>query len=295
MIDIISILDEYNIEYRTTGKNVTRGWVEINCPFPQCSDPSYHLGINMKSGLFHCWICGEKGSMEKLVQKIAGVPSWKAKQITKDFDINFQEKEEEKSIVEKVEWPKGIEKGFPDMHRQYLKSRGFNPDFLIKKYQLKACLHLGDKFAYRIIVPVIIDGKIVSLVGRDITGKQQMKYWNLPNELSMIDTKDCLYNIDTVKDKVLIVEGIFDAWSVGDGCVATLGTEYTLNQLRLLYEKDVKEAFVMYDPDATKKAYKLGHTLSSFIPRVEVIELDDKDPADMGKEKIIKLKKEIGL
>ena len=57
MFDVISFLEEYNIDYTTSGKNVTSGWVEINCPF--CGDdPSYHMGVNLSSGLYHCWICG---------------------------------------------------------------------------------------------------------------------------------------------------------------------------------------------------------------------------------------------
>ena len=42
--DIISYLENRGVSYWTEGKNVTDGWVNINCPFSP--DPSNHLGIN---------------------------------------------------------------------------------------------------------------------------------------------------------------------------------------------------------------------------------------------------------
>jgi len=62
MIDIISLFENNDIEFYSSGKNNSRGWVELNCPF--CgNDPSFHLGVNLSSGIFHCWICGAKGGI----------------------------------------------------------------------------------------------------------------------------------------------------------------------------------------------------------------------------------------
>jgi DNA primase len=295
MFDVISFLEEYNIDYTTSGKNVTSGWVEINCPF--CGDdPSYHMGVNLSSGLYHCWICGAKGGSEKLIQKLLGISFSKVHKIISDFEINiYEQAEAEKSKAEKIYFPKGFENHFPEMHINYLTKRRFDHKKLIQKYGIKAYLHLGREFAYRIVVPIIMDNQIVNFVGRDVTEKSKEKYINLKNEKAIIPLKNCLYNIDSVKDTAIIVEGIFDAWRIGDGCVATMGVEYTVHQLRELYEKELKKAFIMYDHDALKKAYKLGNILSTFIPRVEVIELEHGDPADMKEEEVSELLKEIKI
>ena len=57
--DIINYLENREIDYHKAGeKNVGKGWININCPF--CDDPSWHLGINLKSKFFNCYICEQK-------------------------------------------------------------------------------------------------------------------------------------------------------------------------------------------------------------------------------------------
>lgn len=296
MIDIIALLEENDIKYHTGGKNVTSGWVEINCPF--CSDPSYHLGINLTSGFHHCWICGAKGKSERLIQHLLGISYSQAKQIAEDFNTNQNYEEKTKTVVSSIKYPpKGTEKDFPFAHRQYLQKRNFDPNFLIEKYNIKACLQLGGSLAYRVIIPIVIDKQIVSYTGRDITGEQESKYKHLNNEESIIPVKDCLYNIDTVNNKIVLVEGVMDVWRIGDGCSAMFGMEYTTHQLNILFSKEIKEAYVLFDGEkkAIKKAHKLANTLSTFIPKVHVLELDDGDPADMNEDEVRKLREEIEL
>lgn len=296
MIDIITLLEDNNVDYSTSGKNTSRGWVELNCPF--CgNDPSFHLGINLSSGIYHCWICGAKGPLEKYLQHQLGLSREKVKKLTSEYGINFHEEEDPKRNAAQIVFPKGLEDHIPSLHKNFLRQRGFSPDEMIKKHQLKAYYHLGKEWAYRIVIPIFINNEMVSFIARDITGKQIPKYKNLSNEQSIINTKNCLYGIDSIKKggKAILVEGVFDQWRVGDGSCALLGTEYTTQQLFLLYEKELKEVYVMLDADATKKAYKLGHVLSTFIPRVEVIEIDEGDPSDMSQQEIEKLRKEIDI
>ena len=296
MIDIISLLEDNGIDYSTSGKNTSRGWVELNCPF--CgNDPSFHLGVNLSSGIYHCWICGAKGHIEKLIQHQLGLSREKAKKLAEEYNINFQEEESSKGNSEQIVFPKGLEDSIPQLHKSYLKKRGFDPDEVIKKYQLKAYYHIGGKWSYRLVIPIFINGEIVSFLARDVTDKQTPKYKNLSNEQSVINVKNCLYGIDLIKKggRAILVEGVFDQWRVGDGSCAFLGVEYTNQQLFLLYEKELKEVYVMFDSDAIKKANKLGHILSTFVPKVEIIELDKGDPSDMGEEEINKLRKEIGI
>lgn len=296
MIDIITLLEDNDIEFYSSGKNTSRGWVELNCPF--CgNDPSFHLGINLSSGIYHCWICGAKGPLKKYLQHQLGLSREKVKKLTSEYGINFHEEEEPKRNAAQIVFPKGLEDSIPQPHKNYLRRRGFDADYVIKKYQLKAYYHVGGKWSYRLVIPIFIDGEIVSFIARDVTDKQTPKYKNLSNEQSIINVKNCLYGIDSIKKggKAILVEGIFDQWRVGDGSCAFLGVEYTNQQLFLLYEKELKEVYVMFDSDAIKKANKLGHILSTFVPKVEIIELDKGDPSDMGEEEINKLRKEIGI
>jgi DNA primase len=295
MFDAISFFEKYNIEYHTSGKNVTAGWTEINCPF--CADPSYHMGINLSSGIHHCWICGTKGGPERLIKKLIKVSFSEAKKIAEEFDINRIKVEKEKTFVEEIIYPKGMVEKLPFLHREYLIKRNFDPDYLEDKYKIKACLHLGKDFAYRIIIPIIMNNTVVSYTSRDVTEKASSKYKHLSNDKSIIAVKDCLYNIDTVKDKIIIVEGVMDAWRIGDSCIALFGLEYTTHQLNSLFCKNLNEAFVLFDsePFAIRKAHKLGNTLSTFIPKVKVLELDEGDPAELSNKEVENLRKEIGM
>ena len=296
MIDIISLFENNDIEFYSSGKNTSKGWVELNCPF--CgNDPSFHLGINLSSGIYHCWICGAKGHFEKLIQHQLGLSHGAVKKLIEKYEVNFFDEKVPEKNTDQIVFPKGLEDSIPQLHKNYLKKRGFNADAVIKKYRLKAYYHIGGKWSYRIVIPIFIDGEIVSFIARDVTDKQTPKYKNLSNEQSIINVKNCLYGIDSIKKggKAILVEGVFDQWRVGDGSCAFLGVEYTNQQLFLLYEKELKEVYVMFDSDAIKKANKLGHVLSTFVPKVEVIELDKGDPSDMTDGEINELRKEIGI
>lgn len=43
------------------GKPNARGWILVACPFHGDKEPS--LSVNLKSGGFHCFGCGEKGDL----------------------------------------------------------------------------------------------------------------------------------------------------------------------------------------------------------------------------------------
>ena len=294
MFDILQYLEDKDIPYSTSGKNVSSGWVNISCVF--CGETSNHLGISLESQGFNCWVCGEKGNIFTLVMYIEGVSYSETKSIISNYEKEEEISKAKDSLVSsKIICIKGLETAFPKEHKNYLIQRGFNPEYIISKYHLKACLHLGGEFAYRIVIPIIMNDQIVSYTARDITGKQKSKYYNLPNRESVTPIKDCLYNIDSIKDKVLIMEGVTDVWRIGDGSVALFGVEYTHQQLRLLFDKNPKEAYVMFDTDAIKKTDKLANILSTFVDKVEVIELDEGDPGDLSEENIIDLRTKISL
>ena len=288
--DILKYLDSRNVSYINSGDNVSAGWTSMNCLF--CVDHANHLGINLKSKVFSCFKCAEKGNAFKLIQEIDGVDFHKALQIVKEFNGGtFVPKE--KHFQTKLKFPENVLHDLTDRHREFLIARRYDPDYVIKKYDLMATGPIGD-FKHRIIIPVTMNQRTLSFVGRDITGESNLPYKNSSDKLCIKDPKRCLYNIDTVmQNKAVIVEGIFDAWRIGDAAVATFGTKYTHEQLRLL--KNLKRVFVLYDSDATSLAYKLAHDLSAIVKEVNVIELDEGDPDNLKEDDVISLRKELGL
>lgn len=297
-IDVISFLEDSKVEFTTSGKNTTRGWVNVHCPYPSCSDPSFHCGINLHTGFHHCWICGGKGNMFTFIMTLFSCSYAKASRLLQPYGnfINLEPRNDPRlnTNVKPIDLH-GFDSILPDIAINYLLNRGFNPAEIVKKYKILYC-HFKKPFAYRIIVPIILDDKIVNLTGRDITGTQDPKYKNLSNEEAVIPMKDCLYNLDTVKKTVVICEGVTDVWKIGDGSVATMGVEYTPAQLNLLLERNIQNAYVLYDLDAIVKAEKLCNALSAFIPNVEMNFLcDHNDPGELTEEEALNLRKEYNL
>lgn len=290
--DIISYFEDKGIDYQIGGKNTSSGWCSIPCLW--CLDPSKHLGVNLTAKTFSCFRCGVKGNAISLVSKIDRCSKGEAYNITRKY-VNLEAAIERRHYT--PEYAKeislqGLTKNFPDAHRDYLRNRNFDPDHLIRKYDLYAGTMIGD-FKFRIVAPVYIDHKMVSLVGRDITNKSDLRYKTLPISKSKMPLKSTLYNIDSVDQDVIVVEGIFDVFRIGDSCVATLGTKFTASQLLLL--KGIRNAFILFDADARDQAEHLAEMLNGLVDHTEIITLNEGDPAEMNEWDVRHLRKEIGL
>ncbi|MDD5053643.1 MAG: hypothetical protein PHO27_12985 [Sulfuricurvum sp.] len=302
--DIKALLDEYNLAYKDSGKNVSKGWINLEvCPF--CNDDSYHCGIDLSSGGFHCWVCNERGFVINLLRQLEVFNGLNINRIIKDFSegYNFLPVQEEllnlatHSLKKRVfcELPKGILDELPLPHKNYLYARNFDPGFLAKKYKLKAVYNTGDeKFRWRVIAPIFLNNKMVSFVGMSIIREKGIvKYLNCATDDSIISARDCLYNYDTIKDVAVIVEGIADVWRMGDGFVATLGKGMNSERIKLLKEKNPKKVVVLYDADAIKDAYRLANTLHGMFESVNVLELDKGDPADLSPQEAMEIRNTI--
>lgn len=299
LFDIKSYLTSKDISYKEKGKNVTKGWININCILPGCSDDSNHLGINLKTLIYKCWICGQKGHAIRLVQIIENCSEGIAKQIIKRFPSADQEDFwQEEPIVSKNKnliLPSEIEKEWPQIHLDYLSSRGFDPLTLIAKFLLRPVYTLG-KYRFRIIIPIYMNNQLVSFTAMDVLRQDERpKYMDCPISEAIIPVKQCLYNIDSVKDKAIIYEGPTGVWRFGDGSICSFTADLTIEQINLLVKKKVKQIFILFDPNAQEKGERVAHQLSGIIPSVEQIRFKSGDPKDLSLEKINSLKKNLGF
>ncbi len=297
--DIISYLESKEIEVHHAGeKNVTEGWIEITCPFPGCPDPSWHCGINLENPFFNCWSCGEKGHVTKLIREIEQCSWQKANfifgQIDSSPSTGFEK--DVQIQIEECSLPKGCVQKIPRLHRLYLQGRGFDPDVVTNKYELSFCETIGD-WRFRIIIPIYMEGRLVCYTSRDITGLRR-RHKHCTNTNAVIPAKECLYNIDTVNDRAVMVEGPFDTWRGGNKFIGTFGTECTKEQINLLRKKNVKSVFILFDSKAINEANKIAEQLSKFYPypeHVEVLELSKGDPANLSEKQMQAIRKDIGI
>lgn len=303
-VNVVEILKELNIFFADSGKNVTVGWVNVNCPF--CHDPSWHLGINLLTNRCSCWKCGKRTSFWYFLKEKLGFDNYRlGKLFNRHADMALfgphtsQIRAEDENVRQELRWPTNVKDKPLPIHKEYLAKRGFSWKELVPYYGLKFTGHNSkyvkdDKtsidFRYRILAPVLMQGKAVNFIGRDVTETENaIRYKNCPNDEAIITTKDCLYNSDGVKDIAIIVEGPTDVWNIGFGAIGVIGIKVTKRQIAYLQELRLKKAVLLFDEGAKEEEDKLHDILSIFIPEVfslEEIWDDYDDPGNLSKEQV---------
>lgn len=289
-MNIPEILNELKIPYWDEGKNVKKGWHNIRCPF--CGDKSNHGGIS-PNGFYKCWRC-EGGTLLNALSLITKFPKFELLKILKKYNYSLPSVEISKRAQHSLQSIPGGK--LTTMHLNYLLGRDFHPFALERKYGLKGTGMVGrwkDRdFSYRLIIPVKdMDGNLISFLGRDITGKQELRYKNCPAELSAKPVKETLYNIEAAKnfDTVVVCEGVFDLWRIDlTQSVATFGIELSQTQINLL--SMFRKIIFAFDPEdkAQQNAKTYAQRLSGGGSDVYTLDLRrvgagfEKDLADLN-------------
>ena len=115
----------------------------------------------------------------------------------------------------------------------------------------------------------------------DLTQRSKLRYKTAPGNIN-----DYLYNYDKATgERLIIVEGILDAWRVGGEALATFGTHLTTKQMRLIIQKKPKEVIFAWDNDAYFKAREEADKLRGHVPEVIIAAFPQEyDPDSFGKE-----------
>ena len=177
--------------------------------------------------------------------------------------------------------------------KAYLTSRGFDPAYLQRKYGIMATGPLGA-YKFRIIIPIYHQGKIVSFQGRDYTGQSGLRYKSCGIENEIIHHKHLLYGEQFVdSNHIIVVEGPFDQWKMGDNSVALFGTGYTNQQGNLLLK--YKKISILFDTEGEAKRHAniLGDRMAGLGSEVDLIFLKEGDPGDLPINEAAQLKREI--
>jgi len=285
---------------QTNGKPRRGLWLEVRCPF--CSDKGTHGAVNVKNGVYNCWKCGNH-SMTEFVSMTSNTPNsykevmnylrpWltEAEVYTtrKVIEDNERSVKVEKALRMPGKSPLGV------AMKDYLRSRGFRPKYMERMYGLKDG-GMSGRWAWRLMIPVNVDGKTVAWQGRTIGRDNPLRYMASSLEESLMDIKDTVYNLDYVRDgKAILVEGVFDSWKIGPGSVALFGISLKDSQIKLLSER-LDEAYILFDPEkrAQEQAAVLARKLSNLGVKVTVLNMEDttsEDPGDLTKAEVKQLR-----
>lgn len=299
-MNFVKLFTDYKIDFNT---RVNKGWTNITCPF--CDDKTFNGGFNDAGDYYHCWKCGGHNFKQALARAV-NIPFNEVDILIEQYAgrnslLNKLNKKQSKAI--KLTLPTDT---FTPAERKYLKQRDFSPRLLHEKYNVVGGGITGA-WKYRIIIPLILNGKIVSWTGRSILSRQKInelkipRYKNLSIEQSVIDPKSILFNLDNCKSEIgVLTEGAFDVMRMGDGFFCSFGTELTQSQIAVIKSR-FKKVFVMFDNEreAQIKARKFGLQIASIGVEVEVVDVygdfGKNDAGELNEEEVSVIRKELNI
>ena len=275
--NVIDYLNQKGWPYKTQGDEAI-----LTCPF--CAKPQKFY-INTQSGLWQCWVCGEKGNLHNLKYRQG---DWTPRPYIQHFSKS----------------PGGSKKTFPvsevDQYHQallqdkeaqdkILNERGLNLETL-KAFKIGLKIINGKKW---ISFPFLKNGRVLRIKYRSLEGKEFF---------SEKDGESILFGLQHVKgkDKILAVEGEYDclaAFQLGYENVvsipngANVGKNVTPGEVSWLADLDeFREIAAAFDNDeeGARAALELSKKLGPW--KVERWILPEKDFGDCVTTGLIKEK-----
>ena len=279
MFDLLDILQEKFSDYK-----IVSGGREFAVPCIFHPDHDHHLYINLRTGLFHCFVCQASGNWEKLANILGVDPKL----------VSFTPRAPQKR--EGVKLNDVILSLFTMECPIALLQQGFTQSVL-RKHEIGF-----DYYRQRIVFPIRdIQGNLIGISGRSIYPDDQPKYRFYVSEIQDIlpDYKfyphKHLYHGHHVRrgKPLIIVEG-FKAclWLVQHGwknTVALMGASMTDEQALLL--GSLSNDFILFldNDDAGRRATKKIYYQLLDLGRVSVVLGPKRQPDDYTKEEIEEL------
>jgi DNA primase len=274
-----------------TNKRTARGNQAYNCPF--CNHHKPKLEVNFtesKEGFnpWQCWVCGQRGKTIKSLFNHLKVSSDHFYELSKLVNnVSLDEIKEIKSNL--LELPKEYKtfinnKDITAKHAlAYLKKRNVTKQDIIK-YNIGYCN--SGQFVNMIIIPSYdINGKLNYFTARSFEKTPFIKYRN-PDTSRDIIPFELFINWDL---PIILCEGPFDAMAIKRNVIPLFGKNLQPSLMKKIVTSKVQKIYIALDNDAIKQALGFCEQLLDIGKEVYLVELQGKDPSDMGFENFTKL------
>ena len=261
----------------------------FHCPF--CNHRKPKLEVKMATdengkNPWECWVCTTRGRTIKSLLRQLKVPRDTAIEILRHVRKGEKVYYEENTVVK---LPEEFQPLFSASHqsvianklRKYLYGRGLNDvDFI--RYNIGYCTK--GEYEGRLIVPSYDENNQLNyFVGRTYENSF-IKYKNPPS------SKDIIIFENTINwnKPIVLVEGVFDAMAVRRNAIPILGKNIAPRLLKKIITSELKDIYIALDKDALKRAISFSEKFLKMGKKVYLVELDDKDPSEMGFETFTK-------
>ena len=267
-----------------------RGGDEAVFTCPSCNHHKKKLTFNLLSQKFQCWVCNYKGHRAFQLLKKANAPGTAfgaLKEIDKQY--NFKSKVKQKIDANTLQFPQGVtpiisSSAILSKHAlHYLDQRGITPQDVVK-YDLHYCEQ--GPLRNMVVVPSYdADGFLNYYVGRSFDKNAYIKH-KLASGTKDIIGFEMYINWDL---PVILCEGAFDAMAIKRNAIPLFGKKLSTSLMTKIIKSNVEKIYLALDEDALKDAFNHAETFMSYGKRVYLIEMNGKDPSELGFETFTKL------
>lgn len=257
-----------------------------SCPF--CHHHKPKLAINVAKGAWHCWVCNASGKkLLSLFRKLACSREQIAELATiLQEDIKYVQTD---NVVANLVLPKEYTPLWQPSNLlsykqalRYVTSRGLTAGDILR-YQIGYCSE--GMYADRIIVPSFdADGKLNYFVGRSLY-EDGMKYKNPPVSKNVIGFENSInWNYP-----IVLCEGVYDAMAIKRNAIPLLGKTMPSKLVSKIVTENVEYIYLALDNDALRQTAQIAESLMKDGRSVYVVELEGKDPSELGFERMSSL------
>ena len=272
------LLRNKKIDYRISGQDAV-----ISCLNPEHDDSNPSMRVDKVTGIFNCFSCGYKGNLFTYFGAPASPLEVRMHRIKEKVNKVKSETVGIQLPKDRVPWKGG---GIRNISEETLAIWG-------------AFTWNVPQFENRIIFPIRdVRGKTVALIGRSLDDFSMNKYFIYPNGAEM---PFCPAKVKPIQNRVILVEGIFDALNLWDkglkNTVCCFGTQQVnWVKLSLLKLQGVSGVDIMFDGD--EAGVKAGEMAKGLAEQLEmsarVVKLRDNiDPGNLNKTRNRKIKGKI--
>jgi DNA primase len=258
---------------------------------PICNHKKPKLIVNIESGKYNCWTCHPptKGATPISLLVKLGVETSKITEMKSYY----------KNDNTVIDVNRDIAVSLPDDYisftkadgsleykhaANYIKNRGINR-YDILKYNIGYCKK--GRYRNKVIIPSYsASGKLNYFIARAFDKSSYLKY----DAPSVTKTEIIgLENLINWSVPIILCEGAFDAIAIKRNAIPLFGKTIPKALMMKLVESCVKTVYLALDNDAIKEAISYCEILINHGKEVYLVELDGKDPSDIGFEKMTQL------
>ena len=275
-----------------SGKATARNNYAYHCPL--CHHHKPKLEVNLTENRegknpWHCWACDARGTtIYSLFKQLKSIPEkfTELKSLVKSSK-SIKETQVVSSVVLPTEYISLNNVNTSDIISRhalaYLKNRNVSK-YDILKYNIGYCK--GGLYKNMIIIPTYdVDGRLNYFTARSFEKDPYIKYRN-PSASRDIVPNEHLINWNV---PVILCEGLFDAMAIKRNAIPLLGKNIQSSLMKKIVTSVVDKIYIALDRDAIKQALKFCERLMAEGKEVYLVDLQDKDPSEMGFENFTKL------